>query len=48
MINQNLQEQEDKQFKTKFKIDIEREEKEQAQIINDYTGEGDIKPRPII
>ena len=43
MIKQNNQEEE---FKTQFKADIEAEEKEQDLILNNYSGQSDIKPRP--
>lgn len=43
MEKQNKQDQE---FKTKFKADVEAEEKEQEQILNNYTGDTDLKSRP--
>ena len=35
------------EFKTKFKADIEQDEKEQELILNNYSGETDLKSRPI-
>ena len=46
MKKQKSQNQTDQEFKTKFKADIEQESKEQELILNNYSGEGDIKPRP--
>ena len=47
MINKKLQEQIEQEFKTDFKRQIEAEEKEQEQILNNYTGGKDYKLNPI-
>ena len=44
-LKQDKQEQE---FKTRFLNDVEQEQKEQEQIINNYWGDENLKPRQTI